>query len=146
MTKSESISPWTKQWVIYFLPCYWLFLVVLMFHLQSGQELVWGGLNYSHIQRGSISCLAGSDINWKEKPTCKQRETATFAPSSTVFFSSDQHGHLHLPARADAQICRVVCPRPIRGVNPGHSCPPPGVFPGQGSYQHKPGSEDHHRY
>lgn len=78
MTMSESISPWTKQWIIYFLPYYWLFLVVLMFLFQSWQELVWGGLNYSCIQRGSISCLAGSNINWKRKPTCRQREMQSF--------------------------------------------------------------------
>lgn len=45
-----------------------------------------------------------------EKETYLQAEgNITFATSSTVFFSIDQHGHLHLPARADAQICPMVC-------------------------------------
>lgn len=75
---------------------YWLFLAVLMFHFQSRRELVWGGLNYSCIQGSRISSLAGSDINCKRKPICKQRETQ---PLLLLSLSSSilQCEHLHPP-------------------------------------------------
>lgn len=96
MTKSVSISRWTKLWIIYFLPCWWLFLVVLIFHLQSGLELVRGGLNYSCIQRGLISCLAGSNISWKGNFLSGGKWS--LAISSVV---SSEHRHLHL------QVCLI---------------------------------------
>lgn len=98
MTKSESISRWTKWQLIYLLPCRWLFLVVLMFHLRSGLELVWGGLNYSCIQRGLVSCLAGSNISCKGNLPVEAKATLLLLPLSSSIVN-----------RADTSTCLSAC-------------------------------------
>ena len=70
-----------------------------------------------------------------EKESYLQAEgNATFATSSTVFFSIDQREHLHPPVSLLGLMHESApwsVPLPTHhGINPGHSCPPPGVFPG----------------
>jgi len=61
---------------------------------------------------------------------------ATFATSSTVFFNTDQCGHLHPPVSLLGLMDKSApwsVPLPTQdSINPGHACPPPGVFPGPG--------------
>lgn len=118
------------------MPCCCLFLVVLIFHFQSWQELVWGELDYSCIQWGSISCLAGSDINWKRKPTCKWREIQ-YLLLLPVFFNIDYQGHLHLLASLLGLMHKSALwfvPLPA-SICSGHFYSPPGVFSGLISIQ-----------
>lgn len=111
-----------------------------MYHFQSRQESSLCGLDYSHIQRGSISHLPGSDINWKRKPTCKQKEMQPFLLlplSSSTLIKVDPS--THLSARADGMNPHhdlSPC-LPSMALTQGTLDPPPGVFPSQVSYNKK---------